>query len=179
MPRLPGLTEIIGQNLDTGEQVALKLEHRLQEPLLDYEVEWYKVLGDLPGFPSLYWYGSQDDYQVMVLELLGPTLDDLFEFCDCRFSLKTAVMIMDQLLSRFEALHSKGFLHRDVKPPNCLLGLGKNGNTVYLADFGVSTEFRVTLDEEEEPSPPARPGLIGTIRFASIKGHSGQGTCLH
>ncbi|KAK3700520.1 hypothetical protein LTR37_015921 [Vermiconidia calcicola] len=108
----------------------------------------------------------------MVFELLGPSLEDLFVFCDRRFSLKTTLLLMDQLLTRFKALHSKRWLHRDVKPQNCLLGIGKNGNVVYLTDFGLSREV-ITLDEAEE-LPPKRACLVGTTRFASISGHSGQ-----
>ena len=167
-----------GQDFDTGEQVALKLVHRFEDfSSLEEEMERYDSFRGLSGFPELYSYCSKDDYQVMVFELLGPSLEDLFAFCDRRFSLKTTLMLMDQLLSRFEALHSKGWLHRDVKPQNCLLGTGKNGNVVYITDFGLSREV-MTLDEPAE-LPPKRPHLVGTTRFASIRGHSGQGKYDH
>ena len=140
-------------------------------------MERYDSFRGLPGFPEMYAYCSKDDYQVMVFELLGPSLEDLFAFCDHQFSLKTTLLLMDQLLSRFEALHSEGLLHRDVKPQNFLLGTGKNGNVVYLTDFGLSREV-VTPDEVKELLP-VRPHLVGTTRYASIRGHSGQGRYSH
>ncbi|KAK4980808.1 hypothetical protein LTR28_000791 [Elasticomyces elasticus] len=165
----------LGRDFDTGEEVALKLEHRDQCPsILEEEVETYATFQGLPGFPEVYWYGWQDDYKVMVFELLGPSLEDLFVFCGRRFSLKTTIMIMDQLLLRLEALHSKGLLHRDVKPQNCLLGNGTNGNVVYVTDFGLAQEYAAKFDDFKE-FPGRRSRLVGTARYASIRGHSGQG----
>ena len=133
--------------------MALKLEHQLADPILCEEVERYEIFRGQSGFPELYWYEEQHDYNVTVFELLGPSLEDLFEFCGRRFSVKTCLMITDQLLSRFEALHSKGLLHRDVKPQNFLLGSGTNGNIVYMIDFGLSRQHMANIDEvEHHPS---------------------------
>ena len=63
---------------------------------------------------TVLWYGVEGDYNVMVIDLLGPSLEDLFNFCNRRFSLKTVLMLADQMLSRIEYVHSKSFLHRSV-----------------------------------------------------------------
>ena len=152
----------------------MKLEHRLADPILDEEVERYKSFRGESGFPEMYWYGQQDDYHVMIFELLGPSLEDLFVFCGRQFSIKTCLMIMDQLLLRLEVLHSKDLLHRDIKPQNILLGSGTNGNTVYMTDFGLSGEYVAKVDGVEHPTSTWR-GLVGTTRYASTRGHSGQG----
>jgi len=74
------------------------------------------------GIPKLYWYGVEEDFNVMVMECLGPSLEDLFSFCSRRFSLKTVLILADQLISRIEFLHSKHFIHRDSKLFLLLLG---------------------------------------------------------
>ena len=81
----------------------------------------YEAFVGSPGFPNVYWYGWHDEYKVMALELLGPSLDDLFVYSGHRPSLKTALMLMDQHLTRFETIYSRGLLHRYIKPQNCLL----------------------------------------------------------
>ena len=118
----------------------------------------------------------------MAFELLGPNLEDLFCYCGRRFSLKTTLMLADQLLHRFESLHAVHYLHRDVKPENFLLGTGYQGNTVYMTDFGLAVYRRPTKlrpsgspQELTVPSVSARrePGLLGTCRYASVHAHLG------
>ncbi|KNE87336.1 hypothetical protein PSTG_19282, partial [Puccinia striiformis f. sp. tritici PST-78] len=77
------------------------------------------------GIPRIIWCGSEGDYNVMVMELLGPSLEDLFNFCSRSFSLKTVLLLADQIISRIDYIHSRDFIHRDIKPDNFLMGLGK------------------------------------------------------
>jgi serine/threonine protein kinase len=108
----------------------------------------------------------------MAFELLGPSLLDLFAYCEYQFSLKTTLMIADQVLERLETFHTEGLLHRDLKPQNLLLGCGTQGNVVYLVDFGIADEY-TTQHELVDEKVPVRLRLVGTARFASIRGHRG------
>jgi casein kinase I family protein HRR25 len=68
------------------------------------------------GIPFIRWFGIEGEYYAMVVDLLGPSLEDLFNFCQRRFTLKTVLLLADQLIARIEFIHSKNFLHRDIKP---------------------------------------------------------------
>lgn len=76
----------------------------------------------LVGIPNLHWKGKDGDYNVMIMDLLGHSLEDLFHMCGKKFSLKTVLLIADQMISRIEYIHSKNFIYRDVKPDNFLIG---------------------------------------------------------
>lgn len=99
---------------------------------------------------------------MLVTELLGPSLEDLFRFCGGRFSLKTVLLIADQALRRLEYMHKRKYIHGDIKPENMLLGTGKEGHLLYLIDFGLTQEL-ITGHEEAQPSHTG-----GTLDFASI-----------
>ena len=76
------------------------------------------------------------------MELLGPSLEDLFNMCERKLTLKTTIMISDQMIARLQFLHNKNFIHRDVKPDNFLIGLGRKSNILYMIDFGLSKKYR-------------------------------------
>lgn len=76
------------------------------------------------------WFGLERNYNILVMDLLGPSLEDLFNFCSRRFTLKTVLMLADQMISRIEYVHCKSFIHRDIKPDNFLMGIGRHCNKV-------------------------------------------------
>jgi casein kinase 1 len=165
-----------GSNIQTGDAVAIKLEPvKTRHPQLLYESRLYKILnsgGTAVGIPNVHWYGVEGDYNVMVIDLLGPSLEDLFNFCGRKFSTKTVLMLADQMVSRVEYFHSKNFLHRDIKPDNFLMGTGKKGHHVYIIDYGLAKKYR---DPKTHQHIPYREGkaLTGTARYASINTHLG------
>lgn len=74
----------------------------------------------------------------MIQELLGPTLEDLFNFCGRKFSIKTCLMLFNQILHRLEYMHNQGVIHRDIKPDNIMMGLGETSDIVHMIDFGLT-----------------------------------------
>ena len=77
----------------------------------------------------------------MVMDLLGPSLEDLFQRCDRRFNLRTVVAIGTQIFSRLEYIHSRKFIHRDIKPENFLIGTHEHCTKVFIIDFGLSKKY--------------------------------------
>ncbi|OAA35511.1 casein kinase I isoform delta [Metarhizium rileyi] len=135
--------------------------------LLQSEAETYTALSGGTGIPKVFWFGEECDYYVLVHELLGPSLEDLFSYCGWQFSLNTVLMIPSQAISQIEHIHPRGFLHRDIKPDNFLTGLSRQGNIQNTIDFGLAEEPR----EAEQATPSAGYGFVGTRRYASIPVH--------
>jgi casein kinase 1 len=160
-------------NTQTGEELAVKLEStKSKHPMLMYEAKLLKHLQGVPGIASVHYCDVEGDYNVMVMDLLGPSLEDLFNICHRKFSLKTVLMVADQMLYRIEYLHSKNFIHRDIKPDNFLIGHGKKSNIVYLIDFGLAKKYRDPKSQQHIPYRENK-SLTGTARYASINAHLG------
>lgn len=98
----------LGINIISGEEVAIKLESvKAKHPQLEYESKVYKTLAGGVGVPFVRWFGTECDYNAMVLDLLGPSLEDLFNFCNRKFTLKTVLLLADQLVSIFFRSHNQ------------------------------------------------------------------------
>ena len=164
-----------GRELQSGKRVAIKLELRAsRHPQLAYETRIYRMLGGGPGIPAVHWFGSEGKYNVMVMDLLGSSLEKLFNDCGRTFSLKTVLMLADQMLARLEYVHGKQLVHRDIKPDNFLLGKGPFESVLFLIDYGLSKRY---LDPRTGGTHiPFRDDkqLTGTARYASLHAHLGR-----
>jgi serine/threonine protein kinase len=145
----------------------LKHEHNILEMLNRVES------GEVPeGIPKVYGFEKTDRYSYMMMEFLGPSLSDLFQFCNKKFSLKTVCMLAIQMLYRIEYLHEKGFIHRDIKPENFVIGLNEKSNIVHIIDFGLSKRYKDRNTGQHIAYRENRQ-LVGTVRYASINAHLG------
>lgn len=163
----------VGANISTGEKVAIKIESlRCKHPQLLYEAKLCKNLSGGVGIPNVHWYGIEGDFNVMVIDLLGPTLHDLHQSCDNKFSLNTVLKLADQMMNRVEYLHAKNLIHRDIKPHNFCIGLGRSANLVHVIDFGLAKKYRDSKTLQHIPYREHRP-LTGTAIFASVNAHVG------
>ncbi len=155
-----------------GEKVAIKFEKEgTRCPQLRHEYKVYRELQNCPYFGRVHYFGTHSSHSVLVMTLHGASLEDIFTKCGRRFSLKTVLQIGDHMLERIEVMHSQHLVHRDVKPANFVLGLGKSPS-VYCIDFGLSTRYRHPRTLQHIPYRENR-SLTGTPRYASINNHLG------
>ncbi|XP_047405617.1 casein kinase I-like [Sciurus carolinensis] len=160
-------------NTTNGDEVAVKLEsQKAKYPQLLFESQIYNILQGGVGIPNVQWYGQEKDYNVLVMDVLGPSLEDLFNFCSRRFTMKTVLMLADQMISRIEYVHTKNFIHRDLKPDNFLIGIGQHCNKLFLIDFGLAKRYRDSRTMQHIPYRENK-NLTGTVRYASINAHLG------
>ena len=132
--------------------MAIKLESSTSKnPQLPYEYKVYHILEGGVGIPSALFYTTEGSYNVMVMDLLGPSLEDLFNYCGRKFSLKTTLMLGIELITRLEFIHHRNFIHRDIKPDNFLVGIGDRANVVYVIDFGLSKQYRDPYSHKHIP----------------------------
>eukprot|EP01065_Artemidia_motanka_P020010 TRINITY_DN23969_c0_g2_i1.p1 TRINITY_DN23969_c0_g2~~TRINITY_DN23969_c0_g2_i1.p1 ORF type:complete len:381 (+),score=81.53 TRINITY_DN23969_c0_g2_i1:80-1222(+) len=166
-----------GEDTTTGKPVAIKLERvKAKNPLLSYEARLYRMLNQgkmvAPGIPAIHYSGVEGDFRVMVIDLLGPSLEDLFCFCGRALSWRTTMMLADQLLHRLEFLHQKCLLHRDLKPENFVMGVGRQSHHVYMIDFGLAKRYKDVKTNTHIPYNTGKP-MVGTARYASVNTHIG------
>ncbi|KAG1797306.1 kinase-like domain-containing protein [Suillus plorans] len=161
------------QNFFNDDLVAIKLEPLTSHPSsVERKYHILKRLEDGVGIPCAIWFGRESTYHALALELLGPSLHDLFKAHDRKFNLHTVVNLGEQLLSRLEHIHSYNYIHGDIKPQNVLLGLGDLSQTLFVVNFGIAKKYWNAATETHIPFRQGRR-LTGTPAFASINNHLG------
>ncbi|WVQ78749.1 hypothetical protein IAT38_000836 [Cryptococcus sp. DSM 104549] len=165
-----------GTNLLNSQTVAIKFEPRKSDaPQLRDEYRSYKILSGCPGIPQVYYFGQEGLHNILVIDLLGPSLEDLFDMCGRKFSVKTCCQTAKQMLTRVQTIHEKNLIYRDIKPDNFLIGRPgtKGANVIHVVDFGMAKQYRDPKTKQHIPYRE-RKSLSGTARYMSINTHLGR-----
>lgn len=167
----------LGEIVDSKQRVAVKIEPAacVVQSLL-HEGKVYRKLQNNRGIPTVHWYGLHGrDFAAMVMDLMGSTLYRRWADCGERFSLKTVLMLVDQMVEVIENVHTNNFVHRDISPNNFMFGIGDASDQLHLIDFGHAKEVQpatLFVPARRHRFSFAQP-MVGTPRFTSVFTHMG------
>lgn len=138
----------------------------------------YKILkrilkgGPVIGFVNQHYYGVSNGLNMLVVDLLGDNLEKKLEDCNGKFSLKTVLMIFEQVMRRVEFIHGAKIIHRDIRPRNLLVGLGVESRSIYLIDFGKGKKYMDSSGDHIKMKEQKLP--VGNVRYTSIQADKGH-----
>jgi serine/threonine protein kinase len=173
----------IGYDQQNKHLIAIKVSEASKAHILKHEYQIYLDLMKSPKpplIPQVYWYGNPQGQlastsidvtsSVMVMKYLGSSLEYLLNtYCAGKFTLKTTLMVSLQVFDLLMRLHSCGYVHRDIKPDNFLVGNGHERSKIFLIDFGLAKRFKTA--ERVHIKLCENKKLTGTARYASINSH--------
>lgn len=157
------------ENIRTNEYVAIKFEEKNDTiKSLKNEAKIYQYLGKLDGFPQLKIFGTTQQFNYLVINLLGNSLSNIINYYKA-LSLKTVLVIGIQIIKRIQTLHEKCLIHRDIKPSNFLFGIDSETNKIFLVDFGFAKRYDYDGSHIEEKNINK---IIGSVNFVSLNIHN-------
>lgn len=155
-----------------GNKYACKAESNTSKNRLKGESYIYKRFAtkNLSCVPTIHKYIETSDYNLLIMQLLGKSLDVIFDECDNIIDIGTVMKMGIMIISHLEKIHRLGIIHRDIKPNNFMFGINENENDLYVMDFGLSKKWCVNKDHIEFKTDRS---MIGTARYASLNIHIG------
>ena len=156
-----------GFHKDHKNDVAIKIEKN--KGLLKHEARIYNLLRNSSFIPRIRLYGRDGNYSYLVMDLLNVSLGKLLTLRKSKFSYKTTLMIIINLLESIELIHKNNIVHRDIKPDNFMISQKPDDKNIYFIDFGLSKIYR----HKTHISYKEDKGMVGTPRYASINTHQG------
>ena len=162
----------LGRNIKENFPIAIKVEEKGNRSHLFLEYEILKEIQGDDGIPRVFKFREGHHHNYLLMELLGKSIDKLFSDNKKQFSYKTIFEIGYQMIERIEYVHSKGYIHRDIKPGNFVIGRGDKSKIIYIIDFGLSKRY---IDKNTDKHIPYKEGkgLTGTARYVSLFTHYG------
>ena len=162
----------LGRNLKENDLVAIKVEERGSRSHLYAEFQILKEIENEKGIPKVYEFHKGHKHNYLMMQLLGKSLDKLFTDMKRQKKKKTVSMIGYQMVQRIEYVHSKGYIHRDIKPGNFLIGKSSEKERLYIIDFGLSKKYIDKITGKHVIYKEGK-GLTGTARYVSLNTHYG------
>ena len=162
----------LGRNIHENIFIAIKVEEQSPRSRLAYEFQILKEISEGDGIPKVYKLHRGKKHNYLIMQLLGKSLDKLFVDMKKKFSIKTVCMLAYQMVQRVEYVHSRGYIHRDIKPGNFLMGKNLDNKKLFIIDFGLSKKY-IDKNTGKHIIYKEGKGLTGTARYVSLNTHYG------
>ena len=156
----------LGINIYNNEKVAIKIEKKnLKIKYLDTECYILFSLKGI-GIPKVISFGHNKEYDILIMPLLGKSLEELYISKNSNFEFKDICLMGIQIIDRIQWVHYKKIIHRDIKPDNFLIGIN-DPNIIYLIDFGLSKKYKSSQTGKHIRCTDVKK-FTGNLRYASV-----------
>ncbi len=160
------------QDKTNNQNSACKVEDKHIKQRLRGEYRIYKrfAIKKLDCVPQVSEYLETPEQNLMIMDLLGKSLDTLFEENNKKLDVPTVMKLAITIIEHLHKIHNVGIIHRDIKPNNFMFGVGDKKSNLYVMDFGLSKKWHEDGSHIEHKSGRS---MIGTARYASTNIHLG------